>query len=285
MGGVLAARALRENGVEVIFALPGGHNLPLFEGARVEGLPLIDTRHEENAVFMAEGWALATGRPAVASATAGPGLANALPGIAEANAAGVPVVVIAGRTALAQRDRGAVQDLDQLNVVAPVTKWRAECTDPARIPGYVAEGRVRPNGRAGGEAVARRARSHARPCATGGRRPRPGHRSLGERPPPRRPGRIGRVLLRSRRGAAGLRRANGHPGDHDQRSPRALGRRPSSLPGRPGARRDRPGVRGRVPCARLPLQREPGVRRAAIVLSRAAGRPGRRSTRASRRAA
>src|SRR5439155_23422434 len=49
------------------------------------------------------------------------------------------VVEIAGRTALAQRDRGAVQDLDQLNVVAPVTKWRAECTDPARIPGYVAE--------------------------------------------------------------------------------------------------------------------------------------------------
>src|SRR5205823_578129 len=42
-------------------------------------------------------------------------------------------------TALAQRDRGAVQDLDQLNVVAPVTKWRAECTDAARIPGYVAE--------------------------------------------------------------------------------------------------------------------------------------------------
>src|SRR5438067_13520627 len=139
MGGVLAARALRENGVAVIFALPGGHNLPLFEGARLEGLPLVDTRHEENAVFMAEGWALATGRPAVASATAGPGLANALPGIAEADAAGVPVVVLAGRTGLAQRQRGAVQDLDQLNAVAPITKWRAACLETARIPEYVAE--------------------------------------------------------------------------------------------------------------------------------------------------
>src|SRR5438067_12847233 len=126
MGGVLAARALRENGVAVIFALPGGHNLPLFEGARREGLRLVDTRHEENAVFMAEGWALATGRVAAASVTAGPGLANALPGIIEANAAGVPVVVIAGRAGVAQRGRGAVQDLDQLASVAPVAKWASE---------------------------------------------------------------------------------------------------------------------------------------------------------------
>src|SRR5712692_2839871 len=139
LGGVLAARALRESGINALFALPGGHNLPLFEGARVEGLRLIDTRHEENAVFMAEGWALATGRPAAATVTAGPGLANALPGLAEANAAGVPVVVIAGRTSIAQRGRGAVQDLDQLGVVTPVTKWRAECLQTGRIPGAVAE--------------------------------------------------------------------------------------------------------------------------------------------------
>ena len=138
-GGVLAARALKDAGVEAIFALPGGHILPLFEGARVEGLRLIDTRHEENAVFMAEGWALATGRPAAAAVTAGPGLANAFAGLAEANAAGVPVVVISGRTGLGQRHRGAVQDLDQLAVVAPVTKWRAECLSAERIPEYVAQ--------------------------------------------------------------------------------------------------------------------------------------------------
>ncbi|HEX9234654.1 MAG TPA: thiamine pyrophosphate-binding protein [Actinomycetota bacterium] len=138
-GGVLAARALRDCGVETLFALPGGHVLPLFEGARVLGLRLIDTRHEENALFMAEGWALATGRPAAAAVTAGPGLANALPGMAEANAAGVPVVVIAGRTGLGQRHRGAVQDLDQLTAVAPMTKWRAECLDPERVGWYVQE--------------------------------------------------------------------------------------------------------------------------------------------------
>src|SRR5438105_12240763 len=139
LGGVLAARALRESGVDTIFALPGGHILPLFEGARVEGLRLIDTRHEENAVFMAEGWALATGRPAAAAVTAGPGLANAFAGLAEANAAGVPLVMISGRTGLVQRHRGAVQDLDQLAVVAPVTKWRAECLSTERIPEYVTQ--------------------------------------------------------------------------------------------------------------------------------------------------
>ena len=139
LGGVLAARALAEAGVEILFALPGGHNLPLFEGARQIGLRLIDTRHEENAVFMAEGWALATGRLAAVSVTAGPGLANALPGLAEANAAGVPVVAIAGRTGLGQRGRGAVQDLDQLGIVAAATKWRAECLQTERIPEFVAE--------------------------------------------------------------------------------------------------------------------------------------------------
>ena len=139
LGGVLAARALKAAGITTVFALPGGHILPLFEGARVEDLTLIDTRHEEAAVMMAEGWALATGRPAVAAITAGPGLANAIPGMAEAGAAGVPLVVMAGRTGIAQRHRGAVQDLDQLGLVAPVSKWRAECLQTERIPEYVTQ--------------------------------------------------------------------------------------------------------------------------------------------------
>ncbi len=136
-GGILAARALQDAGVTTLFALPGGHNLPLFEGARVAGLRLIDTRHEENAVMMAEGWALATGSVGVASVTAGPGFTNAVPGIAEAHKAGAPVVVLSGRTSLRQRGREAVQDLDQLEIVAPITKWREQCLAPERLPAYV----------------------------------------------------------------------------------------------------------------------------------------------------
>src|SRR5438067_6660977 len=87
--------------------------------------------------MMAEGWSLATGGVGVATVTAGPGLTNALPGMAEAHKAGAPVVVIAGRTGLRQRGREAVQDLEQLEAVAAVTKWRDQCLDPARIPAYV----------------------------------------------------------------------------------------------------------------------------------------------------
>jgi acetolactate synthase-1/2/3 large subunit len=138
-GARLAARALREAGVQVLFALPGEHIDPLLEAAREEGLRVITTRHEEAAVLAAEGWALATAEPGAAAVTAGPGLANAVPGMVEAQASGVPVVVIAGRTGIAQRGRGAVQDLDQLSLVASTTKWRAECLVTARIPAAVAE--------------------------------------------------------------------------------------------------------------------------------------------------
>jgi len=138
-GGALAAQALADAGIEAVFALPGGHIHPLLESVADAGLDLYVTRHEENAVLMAAGWALATGRPAAAAVTAGPGLTNALPGIAEANASGIPVVVIAGRTGLAQRQKGAVQDVDQRAIVAPVTKWRAEVLRTEQIPAVVAE--------------------------------------------------------------------------------------------------------------------------------------------------
>ncbi|HZD78573.1 MAG TPA: thiamine pyrophosphate-binding protein [Actinomycetota bacterium] len=133
------ARALEQGDVHTIFALPGGHITPLYDGARHTGVRIVGARHEENAVFMAEAWALATAQVGVAAVTAGPGLANALPGMAEANAAGVPVVVIAGRTGIEQRGRGAVQDMDQLAAVAPLTKWRAECLKPERVGWFVSE--------------------------------------------------------------------------------------------------------------------------------------------------
>ena len=137
-GGLLAARALLDAGIDTLFALPGHHIHALFDGAREAGLRLVVTRHEENAVLMAGGFALATGRPAAAAVTAGPGLTNALPGVAELQASGIPVVVLAGRTGVGLRNRGAVQDVDQLGIVAPVTTWRAECLETGRIPDLVA---------------------------------------------------------------------------------------------------------------------------------------------------
>lgn len=151
-GGDLAARALAEAGITDLFALPGGHIYSLLAGAERAGLRTILTRHEAAAVMAAEGYALAGGGVGATAVTAGPGFTNALPGIAEANAAGVPVVVIGGRTGIERRDRGAVQDMDQLRMIATVTKWSAECLATDRIPEYVAEAVYR--ARAGSPGVA-----------------------------------------------------------------------------------------------------------------------------------
>ena len=81
-------------------------------------------RHEAAVTLAAEGYALATGRPGVCAVTAGPGFTNCLTGFADAAVWNVPLVLIAGRTALKRRGRGAVQDVDQEGMLAPLAKWR-----------------------------------------------------------------------------------------------------------------------------------------------------------------
>jgi acetolactate synthase-1/2/3 large subunit len=144
-GGLLMARALRDAGVDTIFALCGGHILGLLDGCLDVGIRVIDTRHEGAASLAAEGWALATGRTGVAAVTAGPGFSNALTGFVDAGVWSVPMLLIAGRTGLHQRGRGAVMDVDQRSMVAPVAKWAETCYRTELIPRYVGEalGRAR----------------------------------------------------------------------------------------------------------------------------------------------
>lgn len=138
LGGGLVARALKNEGVEIIFSLPGGHINPIYNGCLAEGIRIIDTHHEQAAVHMAEGWARYTGQPGVAVVTAGPGVVNALPGMAVAAQSGVPLVLIGGRSSLARRDIGAMQDIDQLALLRPLTKWARQVYQVERIPEYVA---------------------------------------------------------------------------------------------------------------------------------------------------
>lgn len=138
-GGALMARTLRERGVTTVFGLPGGHILPFLDASIDEGLRIIDTRHEGAAVLAAEGWALATGDTGVAAVTAGPGFANGLVGLLDAAAWSVPLVMLAGRTSRTRQGRGAVADVDQRAIAAPIAKWAASCSDAGRIPRYVAE--------------------------------------------------------------------------------------------------------------------------------------------------
>lgn len=137
-GGALVARALKNEGVEYIFSLSGGHINPIFDGCLTEGIRVIDVRHEQAAVHMAEGWARFTGKPGVAVVTAGPGVVNALPGMAVACQSGVPLVLIGGRSSLARRDIGSMQDIDQIELMRPLTKWARSVYQVERIPEYLA---------------------------------------------------------------------------------------------------------------------------------------------------
>jgi len=122
-GGRLVAERLRAHGVEALFTLGGGHIVELLDGCADAGVPVVGMRHEGAVTMAAEGFALATGRPGVAAVTAGPGFTNALTGFADAAVWNVPLVMIAGRTALKRRGRGAVQDVDQLGMLASIAKW------------------------------------------------------------------------------------------------------------------------------------------------------------------
>ncbi len=126
-GGRLMADALRRQGIDTIFTLGGGHIVELLDGCIDAGIRVVDMRHEGAASMAAEGWALVTGSTGVAAVTAGPGFTNALTGFVDACVGNVPMVLVAGRTALRQAGRGAVADVDQRAIAMPVAKWAATC--------------------------------------------------------------------------------------------------------------------------------------------------------------
>src|SRR5262245_22179986 len=96
-GGRLVARALRSRDVEHLVTLSGGHLFSIYDGCREEGIEIVDVRHEQAAVWAAEGFAKATRRPGVAALTAGPGVTNGMSAIAGALYNRSPVTVLGGR--------------------------------------------------------------------------------------------------------------------------------------------------------------------------------------------
>lgn len=136
-GGTLVARILKLEGVEYIFTLCGGEIDPILQECTDEGIKVIDTRHEQAAVFAAEGWAMATGKPGIVAATAGPGMANAVTGIWDAREKGCPIIVFGGRIGVPNFDMGAMLDTNQLGLVDSVAKWARSCFETRRIAEYV----------------------------------------------------------------------------------------------------------------------------------------------------
>lgn len=137
-GGALAARAIAAHGVDTIFTLCGGHVMPIYEGCRVEGVRVVDVRHEQAAAHAAEAWGRVRRGCGVAVVTAGPGVTGVVTAVANAYAAQTPLVVIGGARPLVQSGMGALQELDQLSIFRPITKWAAICAQPDRIQEHVA---------------------------------------------------------------------------------------------------------------------------------------------------
>jgi acetolactate synthase-1/2/3 large subunit len=135
-GGALIARILKQEGIECIFSLAGGHIFPLYEACVENGIKVVDVRHEEAAAHMAEGYALSTGKPGVCVVTAGPGFTNSITGIANAYIANSPIVIIAGKSPLSGFDRLSLQDLNQLDIVKPITKFARAVYETERLAEY-----------------------------------------------------------------------------------------------------------------------------------------------------
>lgn len=137
-GGWLVARALKREGVEVVFTLSGGHIAAIYDGCLREGIRVVDTRHEQAAVHAAEGWAKVTRKPGVALLTAGPGVTDGITGLANAYLAGSPVLVIGGAAPQGLWDRGALQEMGQIELVRPITKWARSVHETGRLGEYTA---------------------------------------------------------------------------------------------------------------------------------------------------
>ena len=121
-GGELVSEVLLEHGVRFLFTLCGGHISPILVAAEQRGIRVIDTRHEATAVFAADGVSRLTGVPGVAAVTAGPGVTNTLTAIKNAQLAQSPLVLLGGATAGLLRGRGALQDIDQIELMDPHVK-------------------------------------------------------------------------------------------------------------------------------------------------------------------
>jgi len=138
LGGHLVGKYLKEvENVDTVFCISGGHIEAILDSFTEYDIRTIDVRHEQAAAMMAHAWSIYAGRPGVCLVTAGPGFTNALTGIANAYLDNAPMVVLCGRHPLRDDLKGALQEMNQMDVVKPITKWAATCFETRRIPEYL----------------------------------------------------------------------------------------------------------------------------------------------------
>lgn len=138
-GSQIAIKCLEKQGVEVVFAYPGGTAIELHQALQDSSLRVILPRHEQGGAFAANGYARATGRIGVAMATSGPGATNLLTGIADAYMDSVPTVFITGQVVSSMIGKNVFQETDIIGMTRPIVKHSYLVLDARELPRVIKE--------------------------------------------------------------------------------------------------------------------------------------------------
>ena len=135
----LFVQALENEGVEVIYGVPGEENLDMLESLRKSKIKLILTRHEQGAAFMAATYGRLTGKTGVCMATLGPGATNFVTAAAYAQLGGFPLMMITGQKPIKHSKQGQFQIVDVVGLMAPITKYSRQIVSVEMVPSMVRE--------------------------------------------------------------------------------------------------------------------------------------------------
>ncbi|MBO5721787.1 MAG: acetolactate synthase [Lentisphaeria bacterium] len=138
-GSQITIKCLERQGVDVVFAYPGGQAIELHQALQDSTMRVILPRHEQGGAFAANGYARATGKVGVAMATSGPGATNLLTGIADAYMDSVPTVFITGQVPLSSIGKNAFQETDIIGMTRPIVKHSYLVLDARDLPRIIKE--------------------------------------------------------------------------------------------------------------------------------------------------
>ncbi|MEM4164723.1 MAG: biosynthetic-type acetolactate synthase large subunit [Nitrososphaerales archaeon] len=134
IGAEAVIEALKRENVSVVFGIPGGANLPIYDALYSSGIRSILCRHEQSAAHMADGYARASGKVGVCMATSGPGATNLVTGIATAYMDSSPIVAITGQVPRAMIGKDAFQEVDIIGITTAITKYTFQPMRAEEIP-------------------------------------------------------------------------------------------------------------------------------------------------------
>lgn len=136
-GSEILLESLRRENVEVVFGLPGGAVLPLYDALYSAGIRHLLVRHEQAAAFAADGYARVTGKPGVCLVTSGPGATNLLTGLTSALMDSIPVVALTGQVPATLIGKDGFQEADTIGITLPATKQSFQVREAAEIPAVI----------------------------------------------------------------------------------------------------------------------------------------------------